>query len=138
MAGIRGWGTGCLLWLGAATACAGDWQHFGAVDAVSRRADGVELSAGSARVRVTASANGVLRVRMAPDGVFDTLPSWAVLPRGPALARVVERSDEVIVAADGIRALVRKHPFALHIQDAEGHALFDQDSTAVAGTRAKS
>ena len=128
MAKAWSWRLAGLFALGAvAPACAGDWQHLGAVDAVSARADGVEVLAGPARVRITATAEGVLRMRMAPTGHFDPLPSWAVLPQGAVPAvRVSDRADEVVVTTEAMRATVRKRPFGLRVEDAQGHALFDQ------------
>jgi len=133
MARASGWGLAGLLWLGTAhAATAGDWRHVEAVDAVVRRPDGVEIASGPARLRVGVAAEGVLRVRVAPDGRFDPEPSWAVVPVvGPVPAvRVSEDADAVTVASDAMRAVIRRHPFALHVEDAQGHALFDQGPAA--------
>src|SRR5277367_615985 len=55
------------------------WQHVGAVQHVEKLPDGVELSAGRAKVRVTAFRDGVIRVRVAPQGTFPKDSSWAVI-----------------------------------------------------------
>ena len=63
-----------VLALLAATRCtslgAQGWQHLGAVRHVEQLPDGVELTAGSAKVRITAFRDGVVRVRLAPKGDF--------------------------------------------------------------------
>ena len=126
----RAWGLiiGAWLWAAAAPAVAAGWRHVGAVEAVVRRPDGVELAAGEARLRIGACADGVLRVRLAPDGRFATGPSWAVVaPDAPRPAvRVRDEGDRVVVETAAIRATVWKRPFALLVQDAAGHPLFDQ------------
>ena len=55
------------------------WQHLGKVQRVERLKDGVELTSGSARVRVTVFRDGVFRVRLAPNGTFAKDFSWAVI-----------------------------------------------------------
>src|SRR5713226_7564925 len=64
--------TGCGL------AAAQGWQHIGKVQRVERIQDGVELTAGAAKVRITQGCNGVRRVRVAPDGHFPKDASWAL------------------------------------------------------------
>jgi len=49
----------CLI---AAGAAAQGWQHIGDVQKVSKLVDGMELSAGGAKVRVTSVSDGVVRV----------------------------------------------------------------------------
>src|SRR5262245_41127357 len=68
-----------------APARAQGWRHVGEVDRVEEVTDGVVVSSGPARVRVSAYADGVFRVRLAPAGAFDGDASWAVVqPSAPA------------------------------------------------------
>jgi len=46
------------------------WQHIGNVQKVEKLPDGVELTVGKTKVRVTAFREGVFRVRVAPTGTF--------------------------------------------------------------------
>jgi len=55
------------------------WQHVGKVQRVEKLKDGVELTAGAAKVRITAFRDGVFRVRLAPTGAFPKDSSWAVI-----------------------------------------------------------
>ena len=57
---------GSALWCGIAVGQG--WQHLGKVQRVEKLKDGVELTAGTARVRITVFCNGIYRVRVAPDG----------------------------------------------------------------------
>src|SRR5687768_9034899 len=75
------------------------WRHVGDVDRVEALADGVVLSSGTARVRVSAFADGVFRVQLAPAGTFDGDASWAVVqPAAPAKVSVDDRRDAVAVS----------------------------------------
>ncbi len=61
-------GAGLALALVPSACAQGGWQHIGNVTSVEALAEGVELAAGAARVRVTAVAPGVVRVRLAFNG----------------------------------------------------------------------
>src|SRR5690242_21711011 len=56
---------------GIGPAAAAGWQHIGNVQRVEKLPDGVELIAGSAKLRITAFRDGVIRVRLAPGGSFE-------------------------------------------------------------------
>src|ERR1700721_1398558 len=60
-------------------AAATGWQHIGNVQRVEKLQDGVELTAGSAKVRITVFRDGVIRVRLAPQSSFPKDFSWAVV-----------------------------------------------------------
>src|SRR5215467_9462132 len=68
--------------LTSASGAAQGWQHIGKVERAASfkegLQDGVELTAGQAKVRVTQFYNGVIRVRVAPHGQFPKDFSWAL------------------------------------------------------------
>src|SRR5436190_22739701 len=66
--------------LGCAIAVAQGWQHLGKLQRVEKLKDGVELTAGAARVRVTVFGDGVFRVRLGPNGAFSKGSFWALFP----------------------------------------------------------
>src|SRR5215472_13914498 len=66
-------------WVCCTTASADGWQHIGVVERVTPLQEGVELSAGPAKVRISIFRPGVVRIRLAPDGVFPKDLSWAVV-----------------------------------------------------------
>src|ERR1700752_3127336 len=76
------------------------WQHIGSVQKVEKLPDGVELTAGKAKVRVTAFREGVFRVRVAPSGAFPKDFSWAVIeaPEPPAI-KIDDAKDEIRVTS---------------------------------------
>src|SRR5215831_20589923 len=85
-----------LILLAPLTLVAQGWQHVGAVQRVDKLSDGVELTSGKAKVRVTAFREGIFRVRVAPAGVFQKDFSWAVIeaPQPPDV-KVDDAKDEV-------------------------------------------
>lgn len=117
-----------LLLLAAATASAQGWTSLGAVTNVETRPDGVEVSAGEAKVRVTAFADGVFRVRLAPHGGFPKDSSWAVVetPRPPAL-KIDDEPDATTVSMPGLSAVIRKTPLAVSFVDEKGDVLLADD-----------
>lgn len=99
-----------------------------------RLPDGLELRAGPAAVRVTAVADGILRVRATPDGTFPPDDSWAVLPResrppvqvahAPAgdgsAVRFATAGLEVTAALDPLRVTVCDRAGTVLLDDAPG------------------
>lgn len=113
-----------VAWSALAPLHAQGWRHVGNVDAVQVRDDGVELASGAARVRVTAFADGVLRVRLAPDGAFTPDASWAVVASPAKLpVRVVDDAARVTVTAGDVVATVHKAPLRVEFADAGGRVL---------------
>ena len=110
------------------------WQHLGKVESVEKLKDGVELTSGAAKVRVTAFREGVFRVRVAPNGEFPKDSSWAVVetPEAPALT-IEEDQKEVRITTGGIIATVQKSPLLINFLDASGTVLLaDEPSLPMA------
>ena len=126
---VRGLVFGCALALcGPVTTLAQGWQHVGAVQKVEKLSDGVELTAGKAKVRVTVFRDGVFRVRVAPNGTFGRDISWAVLGDAlPPQFKVDDRRDEVRVSAGGATARVRKSPLLIDFVRDSGEVLVADD-----------
>ncbi len=118
----------CVLLGAAASAAAQGWTSLGEVTGVDNLRDGVEVSAGAAKVRVTAFSDGVFRVRLAPHGGFPKDSSWAVSasPRPPALS-IDDAPDAVTLTAGGVTAVVRKKPLTVSFVDASGSVLLADD-----------
>jgi alpha-glucosidase len=110
------------------------WQHVGAVQNVEKLKDGVELTAGAAKVRVTVFREGVFRVRVAPHGTFSKDFSWAVIesPESQTLT-IDEDQKEVRVVAGKTVAIVQKSPLLISFSDAAGNILLaDEPSLPMA------
>ena len=113
----------------ATGASAQGWQHLGAVQRVENLKDGVELTAGRAKVRITAFNDTIVRVRVAPQGNFQKESSWAVIapPQSPTM-KVEDSKNELRMTAGNITVLVQKSPLLIRFADTTGHVLLADDS----------
>jgi alpha-glucosidase len=120
------------LWCGAAAAQG--WQHLGKVQRVDKLKDGVELSAGAAKVRVTAFRGGVFRVRVAPNGSFPKDFSWALIESSePPALKIEESPKEVRITAGSVVATIQKSPLLINFFDDSGNTLLaDEPSLPMA------
>src|SRR5216684_3613464 len=110
--------------LGCGIALAQGWQHLGKVQRVEKLKDGVELTAGAAKVRLTVFRDGVFRVRVAPNGTFPKDSSWAVIasPEPPAF-KIEETLKEIRISAGSIVATAQRSPLLINFSDAAGNVL---------------
>src|SRR5580700_4290667 len=116
------------------SAAATGWQHIGDVQHVEKRKDGVELTAGSAKLRVTVFRDGVIRVRLAPQGFFPKDFSWAVIesPDPPAIS-VLDGKNELRLTAGRVVVIVKKTPLLITFADLAGNVLLaDEPSLPMA------
>lgn len=105
-------------------ALADGWQHIGAVQRVEKLPDGVELTAGRAKVRITAFRGGVIRVRVAPQGNFPKDNSWAVIEAPePPPTKIDESKTDVRITAASVSVIVQKSPLLITFADADGRVL---------------
>jgi alpha-glucosidase len=120
--------------IGCGTAVAQGWQHLGKVQRVEKLKDGVELTAGPAKVRLTVFRDGLFRVCVAPNGTFPKDSSWAVIesPEPPAL-KIEENQKEIRITAGSIVATVQRSPLLISFSDASGNVLLaDEPSLPMA------
>jgi len=120
--------------LGSGFAVAQGWRHLGNVQRVEKLKDGVELTAGAAKVRITVFRDGVFRVRLAPNGTFPKDSSWAVIeaPEPPAF-KIEENPKEIRIAAGSVVATVQRSPLLINFSDATGNVLLaDEPSLPMA------
>jgi alpha-glucosidase len=104
------------------------WQHLGNVQKVEKLPDGVELTAGKAKVRVSAFREGVFRVRVAPTGTFPKDFSWAVIQTSePPAIKVDDAKDEVRITSGNTVARIHKSPLLIDFQREIGDVLVADD-----------
>jgi alpha-glucosidase len=113
-----------------ATIGAQGWHHLGNAQRVEKLADGVELSAGSAKVRITVFRDGIVRVRVAPDGKFPQDFSWAIIemPQAPAVT-IDDAANEVRLSTGEVRVVVNKAPLLIHFLNAAGAPVLEDQPT---------
>ena len=124
-----------LVFAFCATCASGQgWQHVGTVQRVERLQDGVELTAGRAKVRVTTFNDSVIRVRVAPQGNFPRDSSWAVIADAhPAALKVEDAKNELKMTAANTTVVVQKSPLLIRFADASGNVLLaDEPSRPMA------
>ena len=93
-----------------------------------RLSDGIEVRSGSRRLRVTSVRDGVLRVRLAPDGSFPPDASWAVVPEAVQPAKDIAVKDAcgvVELVVGGLRARVEKGTLAVAFVDRQGRVILE-------------
>ena len=139
---VRRIGMGLLVSaLGSTPGLAQGWQHIGKVERVEAFKEGlqngVELTAGQAKVRVTQFYNGVIRVRVAPKGHFPKDSSWALaetpLDYVSAPVQIHDEKNEVKVTAGAIHVSIEKSPLLITFSDASGNVLLaDEPSLPMA------
>jgi alpha-glucosidase len=110
------------------------WQHVGRVQRVEKLKDGVELTAGSAKIRITAFREGVFRVRVAPNGTFPKDSSWALIVSPDPLTVKIEETPKLLrIVAGNVIATVQKLPLLIDFSDAAGNVLLaDEPSLPMA------
>ena len=123
--------------LGCGIAVAQGWQHIGKVQRVEKFEDGIELTAGAAKVRITQVYNGVLRLRVAPDGHFPKDASWAVVETAMDYISVPvqfqDEKNEVKMIAGNVHVSITKSPLLINFSDAAGNVLLaDEPSLPMA------
>ncbi len=115
--------------LGAGSNAQG-WHHLGNVQHVEVLPNGAELTAGAAKVRIAAFRDGVVRVRVAPQGKFPEGFSWAVIqsPQPPAV-KVQDGPKEVRITAGDVNVVVLKSPLLINFVDSTGAAILEDQPT---------
>ncbi len=139
---VRCLGTGLLLCaMGSAGGFAQGWHHIGKVERVEvfkeGIQDGAELTAGEAKVRITQVSNGIMRVRVSPNGHFPKDFSWAVaetpLNSISSPVRIHDGQNEVKMTAGAVNVLVTKSPLLVTFSDLSGNVLLaDEPSLPMA------
>src|SRR5436309_6183771 len=116
--------------LGGGTVIAQGWQHVGKVQRVEKLKDGVELTAGAAKVRITAFRDGVFRVRLAPTGAFPKDSSWAVIESpDPPTVKIEETPKQLRIIMGNVIATVQRSPLLIGFSDAGGNLLLADESS---------
>jgi len=109
---------------------AAGWRHLGDAGRVDRRPDGVIVRSGPARLQVSVHADGVFRVRLAPDGRLDGDASWAVVQDAQSTNVTIDDTrDAIRVRGDGVTAIVHRSPLRVDFVDDEGRPLLADEAS---------
>ncbi len=113
----------------------GAWQIVGNVTGVSRpKANGVVLKTSSrARVSIEFFDINVVRIRVAPTGVFERDFSYAIdysRDRKSPVVSLAQTANEIILTNYyGAKAVIRKAPFSVRIVDEAGGTVLEDDTS---------
>jgi alpha-glucosidase len=105
-------------------------RPFGDVTAVAKTPQGVVFSlSGGAKTLVSPLSPDIIRIRTAPDGVFESDASYAVVNSpSPLVPSVSETKESVVVSTPGgATVVVARAPFRILIQDSRGRTALDED-----------
>ena len=118
----------------ATGASAQGWQHLGAVQRVENLKDGVELTAGRAKVRITAFNETIVRVCVTAQGNFPKDSSWAVIADAhPPALKLEDAKNELRMTAADTTVVVQKSPLLIRFADTSGNVLLaDEPSLPMA------
>ena len=116
----------CALFCAHLLLASDGWVELGNVSAVKEVPQGLELNAGPARVRITALAPNILRLRYTPQGDFRDNDSFAVLPNAfpkmPAI-RITQSSQVVTINTDTLSVRIEKSPLRVMFLDLQGKVI---------------
>ena len=130
-----------VLAMSAGAACAQGWKTASPVTNVDALSDGVELTVGTGKVRITSFRDGVIRVRFAPDGGFPKAASWALDEDArPTAVKIDDRDAEVRMTAGAVTVVATKSPLSIRFLDAAGNVLSADEPAmpmAVEGARVR-
>src|SRR5260370_3863706 len=114
--------------LSGACAQAAGWEHLGNVHRVQELNEGVELSAGKAKVRVTFFRGDIVRVRVAPNGIFPKNYSWAIIqPPNPPSVKVRDSREQVRITSGAVAVVVKKSPLLVNFENAQGKTILPDE-----------
>lgn len=106
------------------------WRSLGRVTGVKHDDHALVVECGAARLRISAEVDDVIRVRLAPDGVFGRDHSWAVVanPGQRSSWRLREDEDALYLITPQLRVQIRRNPCRISFHAADG-SLISADDT---------
>jgi alpha-glucosidase len=120
------WVVFCCLFTSVPALAASHWQSLGDVSAVKQIPQGIEVTAGGARVRLEAITPNIIRVRYTPSGNFPADHSFAVVPgilKPEASVSVQQSTEFVALNAGVVQAKVFRAPFRIAFLDEKGNTI---------------
>src|SRR5690348_2748117 len=114
----------------AVSTLAAGWHHVAGIEHVEKLQDGVELTAGAAKVRITAFRNGIVRVRVAPLGTFGKDYSWAIVETpAPPPVKLEDRANELRLDTGRVIVIINKAPLLISFADSSGKMLLADETS---------
>ncbi len=111
------------------------WQSPGSVDSFSSDKNEITIKAGKSILNVRVLAPDLMRVRLAPNGVFQPDMSWAVVKwdwETPDV-RVKDFGDEINISTSEISLVINKKPLRLKFLDKSGNVINEDEPSKGVG-----
>jgi len=107
------------------------WNSVGNIDRFREFKDGIEISAGPAKIRISVVSLEIIRVRMSPTGTFGPEDSWAVVDTniGSRAHEVDDSPDAITLKTSAVMVRVQKRPCRISFYDAKGNLINEDDPT---------
>jgi len=122
---------GCLLASSLPVLASEGWRPLGNVTAVKQLSQGVEVSAGAARIRLEAITPNIIRVLYAPTGSFPPNRSFAVVSdilRPAPRVSIQQSSDFVTLNAGAVQARIYRSPLHIAFLDENGNTISEDEA----------
>ena len=106
------------------------WQPLGDVTSVEKLANGVVVSAGAARIRITVLAPTVVGLRYSLQGSFGSDQSFAVLPDAfpnPPTIQTNDSGNAVLLDTGAMQVRILKSPLRVVFLDPAGQVISEDD-----------
>ena len=119
-----------FLFLSSSLIAQTPWRTLGEVTSYAKLPNGLELVAHSSRVRITAIAPNVIRLRYAPEGSFPPDHSFAVLPDALPNAPTIQingDADIITFATAELRVRIQRSPLRISFLDPTGRVISEDD-----------
>ena len=107
----------------------GQWRSLGNLDSYGVDGEKIALTSGLSVVQIEVLAPDLIRVRLAPAGVFQPDHSWAVVKTDWPTVRpvVMETADDLRIATSELVLIAEKKPLRLTFLDSKGTLLNRDD-----------
>ncbi len=102
------------------------WQTLPAITDYTRDGNALLLTCGEAKLRISFERAGIIRIRLAADGVFGRDHSWAVVPAEDGAApawKVDDENGHLTVITSTVRVVIRKDPCRVSFHSLDGEFL---------------
>src|SRR5215469_4585028 len=109
-----------------------NWESLGRVTSTRKLPNGIELTAGKAKIAVTAINDAVVRIRVSQNGVLPKDTSWAVMQDASSTAPAAQTTEDANTAEvdiKGGRVRIFKNPLRLAFLDPAGAVINEDDPT---------
>lgn len=107
----------------------GGWRSLGAVTGYAQKANALTLDCGEAKLRISFERQGIVRLRLAPTGIFGRDHSWAVVNDDtPApVWKLDDENGQITLISSTQRVVIQKSPCRVSFHTLDGKLIAGHD-----------